>query len=69
VRFDPDLHKEVLERFSKLNIAPYNGFVNPEYEVVEQNGAITDIKVKYVTDFSEQMLKYSKEYSYLPLVN
>lgn len=69
VRFDPDLHKEVLDRYSKLNIAPYNGFVNPEYEVVEHNGEITDIKVKYVTDFSEQMLKYSKEYSYLPLVN
>ena len=69
VRFDPELHKEVLERYAKLNIAPYSGFVNPEYEAIEENHEITDVKVRYVTDFSEQMLKYSKEYSYLPVFN
>jgi dipeptidyl-peptidase-3 len=69
VKVDPELHKEVLERFKKINLAPYSGFVNPEYTVTEKNGEITDIKVNYVDDFSKQMLKYSKEYSYLPIVN
>ncbi len=69
VRFDPELHKEVLDRYAKLNISSYSGFVNPEYEVIEENNEIKDIKVKYVNDFSEQMLKYDKEYSYLPLIN
>ncbi len=69
VKVDPELHKEVLARFEKLNIAPYSGFVNPEYEVIEKNGEIEDIKVSYVSDFSAQMLKYSKEYSFLPVVN
>jgi dipeptidyl-peptidase III len=69
VRFDPELHKEVLERYAKLNIAPYNGFVNPEYELVQQNNEIIDVKVNYVTDYSQQMLKYSKEYSFLPIMH
>jgi len=69
VKVDPELHKEVLARFEKLNIAPYSGFVNPEYELVEKDGEIVDIKVSYVSDFSAQMLKYSKEYSFLPVVN
>jgi len=69
IKFDPELHKEVLERFEKLNIAAYSGFVNPEYDLIETNGKITDIKVRYVDDFSEQMLKYSKKYSFLPDYN
>jgi dipeptidyl-peptidase-3 len=69
VQVDPELHKEVRERYAKLNIAPYSGFVNPEYEVVEKSGKIVDIKIHYVDDFSAQMLKYDKEYSFLPLYN
>ena len=69
VQVDPELHKEVLARFEKLNLAAYSGFVNPVYEVIEKDSEITDIKVSYVTDFSAQMLKYSKEFSFLPLMN
>jgi dipeptidyl-peptidase-3 len=69
VKVDTELHKEVLARFAKLNLASYSGFVNPEYEVVEKNGRVEDIKVKYVDDFCLQMLKYSKDYSFLPIMN
>jgi dipeptidyl-peptidase-3 len=69
VQVDPELLKEVLARYEKLNLAPYSGFVNPEYELTDKNGEITDIKVNYVDDFSAQMLKYSEEYSYLPVQN
>jgi len=69
VKVDADLHKEVLARFEKLHIAPYSGFVNPEYEIVEKDGEITDVKIHYADDFSGQMLKYGKEYSFLPVVN
>lgn len=66
---DKELHKEVLARVEKLNLAPYSGFVNPEYEVIEKNGEIVDIKVNYVDDYTEQMLKYSREYATLPVIN
>jgi dipeptidyl-peptidase-3 len=69
VKVDPELHAEVLDRFEKLNIAPYSGFVNPEYELIEAAGEIQDIKVSYIDDFSAQMLKYSKEYGFLPIEN
>lgn len=69
VQVDQDLHKEVLARYEKLNLAPYSGFVNPEFELIEKDGEIKDIKINYVTDFSAQMLKYSKEYSFLPVEN
>jgi dipeptidyl-peptidase-3 len=69
VKVDPELHKEVLARFEKLNLAPYSGFVNPEYELVKSDGEITDINVHYVDDFTKQMMHYSKEYSFLPVMN
>jgi dipeptidyl-peptidase-3 len=69
VKVDQVIHTEVLERFRKLNIAPYSGFVNPEYTLVEEDGKVVDIVINYVTDYSEQMLKYSREYSYLPIYN
>lgn len=64
VKVDPDLHKEVLERYSALGIAPYKGFVNPVY-TLEKNadGEITDVKVSYTEDFLPQVLRYSKEYT------
>ncbi|MCD4729807.1 MAG: dipeptidyl peptidase 3 [Bacteroidales bacterium] len=62
---EPELHAEIKERFAKLNIAPYGGFINPVFKVMEQNGEITDIQVEYPMDYTEQMLNYSKNYSYL----
>ena len=70
VKVDPVLHAEVLERYKKLNLAPYKGFVNPKYEAVtDANGTITDVKVSYDEGYAEQMLRYSKDYSPLPSVN
>lgn len=70
VKVDPELHKEVLERYRKLNLAPYKGFVNPKYEAVtDADGNITDVKVTYDEGYAEQMLRYSKDYSVLPSVN
>lgn len=66
---DNELHKEVLARVEKLNLAPYSGFVNPEYEVIEEDGEIVDIKIQYVDDYTQQMLKYSREYATLPVMN
>ena len=70
VKVDPDLHKEVLARYEKLNIAPYKGFINPVYTPVkDSNGNITDVKISYDEGYSEQMLRYSKDYSPLPTYN
>lgn len=69
VKIDYDIHKEVLERYNKLGIEPYSGFVNPDYELVEKDGKIIDVKLVYKTDYVEQMLHYSKEWSFLPSIN
>ena len=70
MKVDPALHAEVLERYKKLNLAPYKGFVNPKYEVVtDADGTITDVTVTYDEGYAEQMLRYSKDYSTLPCVN
>lgn len=70
VKVDPALYAEVLERYKKLNLAPYKGFVNPKYEAVtDANGTITDVTVTYDEGYAEQMLRYSKDYSTLPSVN
>ena len=70
VKVDPTLHAEVLARYKKLNLAPYKGFVNPRYEAVtDAQGMITDVKVTYDEGYAEQMLRYSRDYSNLPLVN
>jgi dipeptidyl-peptidase-3 len=66
VKVDQELHKEVLERYKKLNIAPYSGFINPQYELVMQGDTIADVKITYPDDFTTQMLYYSKEFSFLP---
>ncbi|WP_300697717.1 dihydrofolate reductase [uncultured Bacteroides sp.] len=70
VKVDPTLHAEVLERYKKLNLAPYKGFVNPKYEAVtDADGKITNVKVTYDEGYAEQMLRYSKDYSLLPSIN
>ena len=70
VKVDPALHAEVLERYKKLNLAPYKGFVNPKYELVtDENGTVTDVTVSYDEGYVEQMLRYSTDYSPLPSIN
>ena len=66
VKVDPDLHTEILERYKKLNLAPYTGFVNPILlPIYNANGDITDVIVQYPTDYLEQMLEYGRKYSFL----
>lgn len=69
VKVDPTLHAEVRERYAALGIEPYGGFVNPEYELVELDGKIVDVKISYPNNYVEQMLGYSRDYSFLPNVN
>lgn len=67
VKVDPELHKEVLERYSHLDIAPYKGFVNPIYKpVTDADGNITDVTIEYGEDYLPQVLRYSKDYRTLP---
>ncbi|MGM9821764.1 MAG: dihydrofolate reductase [Muribaculaceae bacterium] len=66
VKVDPALHKEVLDRYAKLDIAPYKGFVNPVYTPVKDaSGNITDVTISFEEGYLPQMLRYSKEYSTL----
>ncbi len=69
VKVDPALHAEVLERYARLKLEPYSGFINPEYKPVMENGEIVDVKVEYPSNYVDQMLEYSKEYSFLPSKN
>ncbi len=70
VKVDADLHKEVLDRYTHLDIAPYKGFVNPIYRpVLDAEGNITDIKLDYTEGYAEQMLRYSTDYATLPIYN
>ena len=65
VKVNADLHEEVLSRAEKLNSAPYGGFINPKLVPVMEGETITDVKVEYPADFTEQMLEYGKNYGYL----
>ncbi|MGZ5487984.1 MAG: dipeptidyl-peptidase 3 family protein [Candidatus Aminicenantales bacterium] len=67
VQVDQGLHKEVLERYAKLNLAPYAGFVNPVYTPVIENGKIVDVKISLEEGYIEQMLRYGRDYSFLPV--
>lgn len=69
VKIDPALHKEVLERYAKLNIAPYAGFIQPKLVPVMENGKMTDVKIEYPEDFKTQMLEFGKNYALLPAYN
>ena len=70
VKVDPVLHAEVLERYAKLNLAPYKGFVNPVMkEVKNEEGKVTDIVLDYTEGYAGQMLRYSRDYSFLPSYN
>lgn len=66
VKVDPAIHKEVLDRSEKLNMPPYGGFINPKLvPVTDANGNITDVKVEYPDDFTNQMLEYAKDFGFL----
>lgn len=70
VKVDQKLHKEVLERYKTLNMKPYKGFVNPVFQLVQdKDGKITDVKISYTEGYTEQMIRYSKEFSTLPTYN
>jgi dipeptidyl-peptidase-3 len=69
VKVDPVLHKEVLERYEKLHISPYMGFIQAQLTPVMDGDKIVDIKIEYPADFVEQMLYYGKKYALLPVEN
>lgn len=70
VKVDPDLHAEVLSRYEALDIAPYKGFVNPVYKLVtDEDGKVTDVTISYNENYIDQQLRYSRQYSVLPLKN
>ena len=64
VKVDGELHREVLERYKKLDLAPYKGFINPRYVAeMDKEGNITDVKIDYTESYADQMLRYSRDYS------
>ena len=70
VKINPEFHNEVIARNKALNIEPYGGFVNPEYELVtNEAGEVVDVKITYPANYVEQHLYYGKEYSFLPTLN
>ena len=70
VKVDQDLHREILDRYSHLNLAPYKGFVNPVYTAeYDKDGNITNVTLSYTEGYVEQHLRYSRDYSWLPDVN
>jgi dipeptidyl-peptidase-3 len=69
VKIDAEIHKEVKERFSKLTVSAYKGFIQPKLIPVVEGGKFVDVKIEYPSSFSEQMLEYADRYSFLPNVN
>lgn len=70
VKIDPLLHEEILERYKKLNLAPYKGFVNPVMRLEKDaRGEVTDVTLDYTEGYAAQMLRYSRDYSYLNSYN
>ncbi len=67
VQVDPELHQEVLARFTHLNLPAFRGFINPEITPVLQGDSVVDARLEYTTDFVKQMLSYSRDYGYLPV--
>ena len=65
VNIDPELHKEVKERYAALGLKPYGGFINPEIVPVEKDGKTVDYQIVYNESYLDQMLQYGKKYSTL----
>jgi len=68
-KVDPALHAEVLERYSKLGLAPLKGFINPRLVEVRDGGEVVDVRIEYPDDFASQMREYARTYSFLPTTN
>jgi dipeptidyl-peptidase-3 len=69
VKVDKIIHKEVLDRYAKLNFAPYAGFIQPKLTPMMEGDKIIDVKIEYPKDFTEQMLYFGKAYAFLPVMN
>ncbi len=70
VQVDAKVHKEILERYARLKLSPYKGFINPVYHAVrDAQGNIIDVTISYDEAFDAQNLRYSRDYHFLPLVN
>ena len=70
VQVDAKMHKEILDRYARLKLSPYKGFINPVYKAVrDAQGKITDVTISYDEAFDAQNLRYSRDYHFLPLVN
>jgi len=70
VQVDAKVHKEILDRYARLKLSPYKGFINPVYKAVrDDQGNITDVTISYDEAFDAQNLRYSRDYHFLPLVN
>lgn len=65
VKIDPAIHQEVKDRYARLKIAPYGGFVNPKFIVKEENGKISNIQLDYTETYEEQMLRYDEQFGFL----
>lgn len=66
VNIDAELHREILERYRKLDLAPYKGFINPRMSIVyDDEGQVADVQLDYTEGYAEQMLRYSEEYATL----
>ena len=65
VNIDPELHKEVKERYAALDLKPYGGFLNPDIVPVEKDGEVVDYKIVYNDSYLDQMLQYGRKYATL----
>jgi dipeptidyl-peptidase-3 len=69
VKVDPKLHREILDRYAKLNVKPYKGFIQPLLVPVMNGDQVADVKLEYPTSFFEQMMEFGKKYAFLPVKN
>ncbi len=69
VKINKELHKEILDRYAKLELKPYRGFIQPRVNLVKKGETITDVNIEYPSDFIKQMLEYGRKYSFLPVYN
>lgn len=69
VKVDPELHKEILERFAKLELKPYRGFIQAKLIPIKKGTKIINVKIEYPSSFFRQMIEYGNKYGYLPVQN